>query len=135
MTATVTYTGQLHTEATHTASSASIQTDAPIDNNGKGENFSPTDLVCSALASCMMTIIGIAANTHKFNIDGSHAAVTKMMRENPRRIDEIKIDLHIKGQDSYSDKEKEIIERAALTCPVALSLHPDIYQNLEIFWP
>lgn len=135
MTSKVIYTGQLNTQTTHLASQATISTDAPIDNNGKGENFSPTDLVASSLASCMMTIIGIAANTHKFNIDGSYADVEKIMRDNPRRIEEIKIDLYLQGQDSYSEKEKEIIERAALTCPVALSLHPDIYQNLTLHWP
>lgn len=134
MTSTIIYTGNLRTEMTHIQSGHLIETDAPIDNNGKGERFSPTDLVASALGSCMLTIMGISANVHEMNIFGTQIEITKIMTSSPRKIGEIKVKLIMKGQDSYSDKQKSILENAAKSCPVFLSLHEDIKKNLEFIW-
>jgi uncharacterized OsmC-like protein len=131
-TAQITYTGELRTEAIHTASGIQIITDAPKDNQGKGEAFSPTDLMSASLASCMLTIIGILAKTHGFSIEGTKASVVKVMDQNPRRVKEIHIDMVFPSSVSYTDKEKSMIENAARTCPVALSLHPDIDQRLTL---
>lgn len=129
-TARTIYSGNLRTEAMHIGSGVTITTDAPVDNQGKGEFFSPTDLVAASLASCMLTIIGIAARTHGFSIDGTEAAITKIMLSNPRRIGEVKVEFNF-PDISYTDKQKEIIERAGRSCPVALSLHPDLKQNIS----
>ena len=130
-TSTVTYLGNLRTQATHTASGATIITDAPIDNHGKGQAFSPTDIVSTALANCMITIIGIAANTHNINIVNTTAQVTKIMSADaPRRIAEIIVEIQLPTTIEYSAKEKQLLERAALTCPVSLSLHPDVKQTI-----
>lgn len=134
MTSEVIYKGDLRTIATHLQSGNSIETDAPIDNNGKGERFSPTDLLATALASCMLTIIGIAARSHNFNIDGTKCSVEKIMVANPRRIGEIKISMQFPEGSSYDDKTKAIIERAALTCPVFESLHPDCKKTIDFLW-
>jgi len=128
-TSKITYTGGLRTSSVHLKSGIEIITDAPIDNQGKGEAFSPTDLLATSLGNCMLTIVGIAARTHGFNIDGTTAEITKIMGENPRRVIEIVVNLQFPA-NNYSDKEKEIIERSARTCPVAHSLHPDIKQNI-----
>ncbi len=128
-TSKITYTGDLRTTSVHLKSGKEIITDAPVDNQGKGEAFSPTDLLATSLGNCMLTIVGIAARTHGFSIDGTTAEITKIMGENPRRVTEIVVDLQFPAND-YSDKEKEIIERSARTCPVAYSLHPDIKQNI-----
>lgn len=135
MTSKVIYKGQLSTKATHLFSGSEIQTDAPIDNQGTGANFSPTDLTATSLASCMLTIIGITSGTHGFSIEGTEAEVTKKMGTDPRRIIEIEVIMHMKGQDNYTEKEKTIIENAARNCPVAKSLHPDIFQNITFIWP
>lgn len=135
MTSTIKYLGNLRTEMVHISSGSTVITDAPVDNKGKGENFSPTDLVATALGSCMLTIIGIAGNEHGFDITGSTVEIEKIMQANPRKISAININLQIKGQSVYSDKEKLIIEKAAKTCPVALSLHQDILQNIKIIFP
>ena len=128
-TSKITYTGDLRTTSIHLKSVVEIITDAPTDNQGKGEAFSPTDLLSTSLGNCMLTIVGIAARTHGFNIDGTTAEITKIMGENPRRVTEIVVSLQF-PENNYSDKEKEIIERSARTCPVAYSLHPDIKQNI-----
>ena len=128
-TSKITYTGGLRTAAIHLKSGSEIITDAPVDNQGKGEAFSPTDLLATSLGNCMLTIVGIAARTHGFNVDGTSAEVTKIMGENPRRVIEIVVNLQFPA-NNYSDKENEIIERSAKTCPVAFSLHPDIRQEL-----
>ena len=128
-TSKITYTGDLRTTSIHLKSGVEIITDAPIDNQGKGEAFSPTDLLSTSLGNCMLTIVGIAARTHGFNIDGTTAEITKIMGENPRRVTEIVVSLQF-PENNFSDKEKEIIERSARTCPVAYSLHPDIKQNI-----
>src|SRR5690606_9823120 len=114
MTSTIIYKGHLRTEMTHLQSGSIVETDAPTDNNGNGERFSPTDLVATAMGSCMLTIMGIACNTHSINIDGTLIEITKIMQANPRRIAEIVAKITIKGQSSYSEKEQKIIENAAL---------------------
>ncbi|MFN0255496.1 OsmC family protein [Pedobacter ureilyticus] len=128
-TSKITYTGDLRTTSVHLKSGKEIITDAPTDNQGKGEAFSPTDLLATSLGNCMLTIVGIAAKNHGFDIDGTTAEVTKVMAENPRRVSEIRINLQFPG-NNYSDKDKAIIERSAKTCPVAHSLHPDIKQEI-----
>jgi putative redox protein len=128
-TITTVYSGQLRTTATHTASGNSIITDAPLDNNGRGEAFSPTDLVCAALGSCMTTIMGIVANRHELNIDGTHIAITKIMAANPRRIAEVILHFTMPAHN-FPEKERAMLENAARTCPVALSLHPDVKQTV-----
>jgi putative redox protein len=122
------YEGQLRTKLSHIASQSEVFTDAPKDNQGKGEQFSPTDLVCAALGSCMMTIIGIAARTHDFNVDGTDYQITKIMQASPRKIIKIKIEFFFKS--TYSLHDQTIIEHAARTCPVALSLDPMIEQEI-----
>ncbi|MBP6455317.1 MAG: OsmC family protein [Chitinophagaceae bacterium] len=134
MTAKVLLKDNLRTEMIHVASQSIVETDAPIDNHGNGEKFSPTDLVSSALASCMLTIMGIAANTQKIDIVGTSAEIVKIMESNPRRIGEIKIDIFMPKEKKYSAKEKSILERAALACPVHHSLHPDLKKTISFFW-
>lgn len=124
MTSKVVYKGNLRTECEHLKSGNSFITDAPTDNNGKGEAFSPTDTVATALASCMLTIIGIKAENSDFSIENTVAEVTKTMASEPRRIS--KIEINFIFPEVYSDKQKKIIEHAAKTCPVWYSLHPDI---------
>jgi putative redox protein len=123
------YLGNLRTEAEHLKSGNKFITDAPPDNNGKGEAFSPSDTVCAALASCMMTIMGIVAERELLNIKGLTAEVTKIMSSvPPRKIDEIHVHLKMPAEVTLSEKQKETLKRAAHTCPVALSLHPSIQQ-------
>ena len=129
-TITTVYSGQLRTQATHNASGNMLITDAPLDNNGRGEAFSPTDLVCASLGSCMATIMGILANRHNLNIDNTHIEITKVMAAEPRRISEIILAFTMPAQN-YSEKERAMLENAARTCPVALSLHPDIKQTVS----
>lgn len=130
MTSKIIYKGDLRTEATHLKSSNKIITDAPTDNNGKGQAFSPTDLVATALGSCMVTIIGIRAKQHGIELGEITTDIKKIMTSNPRRISEIEVAIYFKNID-YNTKEKEIIIEAAKTCPVALSIHPDIKQSLS----
>ncbi|MFN3403785.1 MAG: OsmC family protein [Cytophagaceae bacterium] len=124
------YLGSLRTESIHLKSANKIITDAPVDNNGKGEAFSPSDLVCAALASCMMTIMGIVAEREKIDLSGLEADVTKVMVASPRKISEIHVTLRMPSA-GISDKQREVLKRAALTCPVALSIHPDIKQEVK----
>ncbi|MES2650415.1 MAG: OsmC family protein [Bacteroidota bacterium] len=128
-TSKITYNGELRTSSVHLKSGIEIITDAPVDNQGKGEAFSPTDLLATSLGNCMLTIVGIAARTHGFDINGTTAEITKIMGENPRRVTEIVVNLQFPA-NNYTEKEREIIERSARTCPVAYSLHPDIKQTL-----
>jgi len=118
---------------THLQSGESVITDAPIDNNGKGEAFSPTDLVASALGSCMLTIMGIAAREHNFSIDGTTASITKIMASDPRRISEVQIQLKF-PEITYTQKQKRILEKISKTCPVALSLHPELKQTVDLIF-
>lgn len=126
------YLGGLRTEATHLQSGTKILTDAPTDNHGKGEAFSPTDLVATALGSCMMTLMGISAQTQGVDIDGTRLSITKVMAASPRRIGEIIIDVHFPSD--YDPKVKTILERAAATCPVGFSLHPETKQTVHYFY-
>ena len=133
MTSSVEYLGNLRTTATHLASEKIIITDAPVDNHGKGEAFSPTDLVATALASCLITIMGIKARNLEVDIDGTKAEVTKVMGTEPRRIVEVKIDVFF--PKSFDEKTRKILEKAGLTCPIANSLHPDLNQRIRFIWP
>ena len=119
------YLGNLRTEAEHLKSGNKIITDAPVDNHGRGEAFSPSDLFSASYASCALTIIGIAAQTHGFNIDGTVVETTKVMEENPRRVVELIVHFNF-PHNNYSDKERRIIEGAIKGCPVALSISPEI---------
>ncbi|MGE0077196.1 MAG: OsmC family protein [Bacteroidales bacterium] len=132
-TSRIIYLGDLRTEAEHVRSGNRIVTDAPIDNQGKGEYFSPTDLLATSFGCCMVTIMGIAARTHGFNIDGTKISVQKIMGTNPRRVVEIVVDLHFPHND-YSVKEKKILELSAKECPVAQSLHPDLKQTVNFHY-
>jgi putative redox protein len=128
-TATTLYTGNLRTEATHVKSGSVISTDAPVDNHGKGESFSPTDLLAASLGSCMLTVVGIAAVNHGFSIDGTRVSITKIMADNPRRVSGIEVILDF-PEVEYTESHKRIIEYTALNCPVALSLHPGLEQKV-----
>lgn len=127
------YLGELRTQATHVGSGNQLITDAPLDNQGKGEAFSPTDLLATALGSCMLTVMGIAAREQKINIEGASCSITKIMGTEPRRVVEIQIIFNFPAGD-YSDKAKIILERAAHTCPVSKSLHPDLKETLIFNW-
>ncbi len=129
-TSTVLYLKNLRTEATHLRSGSKILTDAPVDNHGEGQNFSPTDLLATSLASCMLTIMGITANKHQIKLDQPEAEVLKIMNQAPRRVKEIQILIRF-PQSRLDDKSKKILEEAALTCPVALSLNPEINQKVD----
>lgn len=131
-TSIVKYTGDKTTQAIHIRSNSIIETDAPPDNNGKGEKFSPTDLLATSLASCMITIMSIIAERENIPLE-TKAEVTKIMADNPRRVGEIHIDLYLKNFN-YSEKQKKMLENAAYTCPVAKSLHPEILQKINIQW-
>lgn len=129
------YLGDLRTQATHLQSSTQILTDAPTDNQGRGEAFSPTDLVAGALGSCMMTIMGIVASREDIDLKGSEMEITKIMSTDaPRRIARIEIKMKMLSATELTDKDRTILERAAYTCPVALSLHPAIEQVVEFSW-
>lgn len=125
------YQGKLRTQATHVASGNQLVTDAPVDNQGRGEAFSPTDLVCTALASCMMTIMGIYANNHGIDIQGVTAATEKSMQANPRKIVKIAIAFNFPASLSVEERHQKALQNAALTCPVALSLAADIQQEIS----
>ncbi|SFN96683.1 Uncharacterized OsmC-related protein [Bizionia echini] len=132
MTATVTYIGDLRTENTHVQSGNSFITDAPVDNNGKGAAFSPTDTVATALANCMLTVMGIKAQDMGYNMEGTTAQVTKTMASNPRRISKINVVLSFPQLASI--KTRKILEHTANTCPVHYSLHPDIEKVVTFNW-
>ncbi len=129
MTSKVTYLGGLRTESEHLQSGSKMITDAPVDNHGKGEAFSPTDTVANALATCMLTVMGIKAESLGINMDGASAEVTKTMAADPRRIS--KIDVNINFRNSFSEKETKILENTGRNCPVLKSLHPDIEKNIS----
>ncbi|PQA59297.1 OsmC family protein [Siphonobacter curvatus] len=130
-TAKITYLGQLRTQGVHLKSGSEILTDAPVDNHGKGEAFSPTDLVASALGSCMLTIMGIVAQRDGIDITGTEVEVTKSMAESPRRIGQLEVKLKIKTNQPLTETRRKKLENAALTCPVAESLHPDLKQAVS----
>lgn len=125
-TSTVTYQGDLRTQAIHLQSNNQIITDAPTDNHGKGEAFSPTDLLATSLGSCMLTIIGIKAESMNIDVSGTRAEITKVMTAEPRRVSEVHVDIEF--NQSFDARTQKVLEQAALTCPVAKSIHPDIEQ-------
>lgn len=132
MTSKVTYLGDLRTSSVHTASGSEIISDAPLDNNGKGEAFSPTDTVANALASCMLTVMGIKARDMGVSLDGSMGDVTKSMQAAPRKISGIEVVFYMKSD--ADEKARTILERTALTCPVYLSLNPDVVKDISFNW-
>jgi putative redox protein len=132
-TATARYEGHLRTEATHTASGTVIQTDAPVDNHGRGEAFSPTDLVGTALGTCILTTMAIVAERHQVDLVGSSFQMEKIMSTDaPRRIAQLTVELHLPA--SLSDADRALMERTAHTCPVALSLNPEIKQEVRFVY-
>lgn len=134
-TSKIVYLGDLRTQATHLQSNETIITDAPVDNNGKGEAFSPTDLAATSLGSCAMTIMGIMANREGVDFSGSEIEVTKIMSaEAPRRIAKVIVDFTMKTPEVLSEEVQAKYVRAAHTCPVTLSLHPDIEQVFNFKW-
>ena len=130
--ANIVYQNNLRTEAEHIASGEKIITDAPVDNNGKGEAFSPTDLVATALGSCMITIMAISANKYDIDVTGTNASVKKIMGSDPRRISEISIDINM--NKNIEEKDRKRLERAALACPVHKSLHPDLEKKIRFIY-
>ena len=127
------YIGELKTEAEHLKSGSKIMTEAPEDNNGKGMMFSPTDLFATSLGACMLTIMGISAQAHGFDIDGTRIETEKVMASNPRRVAELILDIYLPRR--YSDREMRFIESSVKTCPVANSIHPDIVKNIRYHIP
>ncbi|MBX2924299.1 MAG: OsmC family protein [Chitinophagaceae bacterium] len=134
MTSTVVYEGNLRTVCTHLKSGTVIETDAPPDNQGKGERFSPSDLVATSLASCMLTIMGIKARDMELDIAGIKVDVEKIMASDPRRISGINLTFHFPETLVPDEKQRTILERAAHTCPVINSIHPDIKVNTVFNW-
>jgi putative redox protein len=126
------YEGELRCRATHEPSGATLATDAPVDNQGRGQSFSPTDLVATGLASCMMTIMGIAAKRLNVDLTGMTASVTKDMTPPPRRIARLAVNIHVPAK--LSDEQKTKLREAAMTCPVHKSLHPDVAAPVEFTW-
>lgn len=129
-TSIVVYEGELSTGAEHIQSGTVIRTDAPKDNQGLGMAFSPTDLLATALGSCMLTIMGIRARTAELDINGTTAKVTKVMTDNPRRVAEIIVEISVKGSE-LTQKDRDTLEKAALTCPVAKSLSEHLKQTVS----
>lgn len=127
------YTGDLRTKSIHLQSGSILITDAPTDNRGKGEAFSPTDLLATSLGCCILTTIGIATETCGFNIDGAEVETTKVMYSDPRRVGELILDFKFPPKN-YTAKDKQIIENIAKTCPVIKSLHPDMKQVFNFIW-
>ncbi|MDB0025284.1 OsmC family protein [Flavobacteriales bacterium] len=128
---TSTYQDPLRTNTTHLASGVAIQTDAPKDNHGLGETFSPTDLLSTSLATCIMTIMGIHSESRAYALAGIRANVQKTMAAQPRRVAAITIDLEVSISGAFTAHDQEMLERAARACPVAQSLHPELAKNLS----
>ena len=134
MMATVVYKGDLRCECTHLQSGTIIETDAPTDNKGKGQRFSPTDTVCVALATCVITTMGIKAGDMNIDLAGTTIDVTKHMVADPRRIGKIEVILHFPNTLQLDEKDRTILQRVGDNCPVAKSLHPDLAINIEYHW-
>src|ERR1700712_737399 len=134
MTSTVIYDGSLRTVATHLQSGTVIETDAPLDNQGKAERFSPSDLVATALGSCMLTIMGIKARDMNIDLVDTKIEIEKIMKSDPRRIGGINLTFSFPDQLELGEKERTILERAAHTCPVINSIHPDIEVKVLFQW-
>ncbi len=134
MTSSIVYKGELRTEAIHLHSQSAIETDAPLDNQGKAERFSPTDLLATSLGSCMMTIMGIKARDMQLDLTGVKIDIQKHMKADPRRVGGVDVSFYFPDHIQLDEKQKTILKNAALTCPVAKSLHPDIEQRVEFNW-
>lgn len=133
MTSIVEYEGELRTVCTHLRSKNSFETDAPVDNNGKGERFSPTDLLATSLGTCMLTVMGIRARSMGFDLNGIRIEVEKIMKADPRRVGGINLFFHIPDSlKNIEDKTKQILKHTGNTCPVWLSIHPDI--EVKVDW-
>ena len=132
MTSVVVYKGELRTQATHIRSANQLITDAPVDNNGKGQAFSPTDLVATALASCIFSIMGIAAAKRDIPMEGAFAQVTKVMESNPRRIAKVIVEIQMPKNIEYTEDQQKFLKKVAETCPVGRSLHPDLVQEIGV---
>ena len=133
MTSSVVYDGDLRTTCTHLRSANSFETDAPLDNNGKGERFSPTDLMATSLATCMVTVMGIKARSMGFDLNGVKVEVEKIMKAEPRRVGGINLFFHIpENLRSLDEKSKQILIHTGNTCPVQHSIHPDI--EVKVDW-
>jgi uncharacterized OsmC-like protein len=134
MTSQIIYKADLRTEATHIQSGTLIETDAPSDNQGKGERFSPTDLVVVALGTCMVTTMAIKARTIGIEMDGTKLDVTKIMASDPRRISKIIVHVFFPAGLTADEKQRELLERTARTCPVERTLHPDVELDMQFNW-
>lgn len=134
MTSEIIYKGALRTEAKHLQSNTIIETDAPTDNQGKGERFSPTDLLATSLASCMLTVMGIKARDMNVDLEGTKIEIQKHMKADPRRVSGIDVIFTFPLSLELEEKDKAIFQRTALTCPVAKSIHPDIELNVDFGW-
>ncbi len=134
MTSTVIYEGDLHTVATHLQSGSEIETDAPTDNQGRGERFSPTDLVATALAACMATTMGIKSRDLQVDLKGMKLSVQKIMKPDPRRIAGVNVIFDFPDTLQVDEKQRTILERTAHTCPVMYSIHPDLEVKIEFNW-
>lgn len=135
MTAQIVYLGDLRTQAKHLQSGTVIETDAPTDNQGQGERFSPSDMLATSLGSCMLTIMGIAARVHEINLLNTSVDIEKIMIADPlRRVGEIKVNFHFPEERVYTAHEKLILEKAALTCPVYLSLSDKVVKTVLFHW-
>ena len=128
-----TYLGDLRTENIHLQSGSKIVTDAPTDNRGKGEGFSPTDLLATALGNCIMTIMGIKAMDHGIDLTGTEIEITKIMADAPRRVSEVIMEFNF-PKKGYSEEDKRLIESVAGISPVPLSVHPDLKQTILFYW-
>lgn len=134
MTAKVLYKGDLRCECTHLQSGTVMETDAPTDNRGKGQRFSPTDTICVGLATCVITTMGIKAADMNIDLSGTAVDVTKHMQSDPRKISRIDVILHLPATLNLDEKEKIILQRTGDNCPVTKSLHPDLAVNIEYHW-
>jgi putative redox protein len=133
MTSRVVYNGDLRTTCTHIRSGSEFETDAPVDNNGKGERFSPTDSLATSLASCMITTMGIKARTMGFDLSGVSIEVEKIMKSGPRRVGGINVFFHFPGElADIEPANKELLKKIGETCPVMLSIHPDV--EVKVGW-
>ena len=132
MTSTVVYNGGLRTTCTHLKSSSAFETDAPVDNNGKGERFSPTDLMATSLATCMVTVMGIKARTMGFDLTDIKVEILKIMKSDPRRVSGIELTFHIPASlKDLDEKTKAILKNTGENCPVMKSIHPDIVVKVD----
>ena len=134
MTATIIYEGQLHCQATHTNSGTIIETDAPVDNRGKGERFSPTDLLCVSLGTCIITTIGIRATDMGIDLNGTKLQVQKHMLSDPRRVGRVDITIDFPASLQLQEKDRSLLQKIGDNCPVQKSIHPDIQTNVVYNW-